>query len=350
MMHYFKLGNHLSDVALAQFFEDFDNMYSIGMGISQILHSLKDTTNNAAMSQVILEIEHKISCGEGFSSAVAQTMKFPKIVPAVIYAGEKTGKLQQALKVLSQYFRQSNDMRGKLFNACVYPAVVFIFLITMMCFVSLHVIPNLRNLLPVDAMNNGSAKWILGASSIVQENWLLIIILPVLFLICAVDFRKTNKNAFECWLYQWPLIGNTIKESEMAFYLLNLSVFLKSGVPLLKAIDDLSRIHASPVSDQFLKCRDYMLGGMPLWEALNKEAFFSSAVIMTLRRGEEMVRIEEYCFNLSEYLAKRVAMNIDRWINLIQPALLTMGGVFLIFIAFAFLVPIYGSLTKIAGG
>jgi type II secretory pathway component PulF len=119
---------------------------------------------------------------------------------------------------------------------------------------------------------------------------------------------------------------------------------------LLRAIEDLYTTSPNPVSRRFLKCRDFMLSGMPFWEAVQKDAFFSSAVIFTLRRGEEMARLDEYSFNLSEYFNKRVAIKVDRSIQLIQPLFLVLGGLFLVMIASAFLVPIYGSLTKIAGG
>ena len=93
-----------------------------------------------------------------------------------------------------------------------------------------------------------------------------------------------------------------------------------------------------------------MFSGMPFWEAVKMDKFFPLVAIFTLHRGEEMARLDEYCFNLSEYFNKRVTMRVEGLIHFIQPMLLAFGGLFLAAIAFAFLVPVYSSLTKIAGG
>jgi type II secretory pathway component PulF len=93
-----------------------------------------------------------------------------------------------------------------------------------------------------------------------------------------------------------------------------------------------------------------MYSGMHFWEAVKKDAFFPLVVVFTLYRGEEMAKLDEYCLNLAEYFNKRVSSKVEALMHFIQPFLLICGGLFLVTIAFAFLIPIYGSLTKIAGG
>jgi type II secretory pathway component PulF len=45
-----------------------------------------------------------------------------------------------------------------------------------------------------------------------------------------------------------------------------------------------------------------------------------------------------------------VSQRMEALVSLIQPGLFVFGGIFLAYIAFSFLIPIYGSLTQIAGG
>ena len=350
LLKFIKPRTKVSTAVLSQFFEDFYNMYLTGMGIPQILQSLKETTKEESFIEVISAIEDKVRQGDALTQAMSGLNVFPWIVPATLHAGERTGKLQQALKVLSQYFRRSGDVQEKLTSALTYPLIVFVLLVAVMMFVGLKVVPQLQNLLPMDAVSHGATRWVLLLSRFLQKNWFFIFLIPVVSVMGLLFYRRNNKESFECWLYQWPVIGSLIKESAMSFYFLNLSVLLKSGVPLLQAISDLNVMCSSQVSRRFLKCRDYMFGGMCFWESVKQDGFFPLFVIFTIRRAEEMAKLDEYCFNLSEYYNKRVGAKVDGLIHLIQPVLLAFGGLFLVLIAVAFLIPIYGSLSKIAGG
>ena len=151
-------------------------------------------------------------------------------------------------------------------------------------------------------------------------------------------------------MHKVPILGILIKESALAMYFFNLSVLLKSGVALMRAIQDLNAVHTSEVGRRVLDCRDYMFGGLSFWESLKTDPFFPSAAVFTLRRGEEMARLDDYCFQLAQYFDRRVCARLDVLAQLVQPALLAMGGLFLATIAFAFLMPIYGGLTRVAGG
>ena len=346
----FKPRHNLSMAVLSQFFEDVHNMHATGMGIPQILYSLKETTKDAGMMGVLSRLEQEARAGNSLTEAMARIGAFPWIVHATLAAGEQTGKLQEAFLVLSKYFRRGRDIQSKLADVLVYPLIVFVFLIAVMFFVGLKVIPQLQNLLPADAMGYGATRWVLAASTLLRAYWFVILMVIAGAAAGIVIYRQKDRQGFDSRLYQWPIAGNIIKELHMAYYFLNLSVLLKSGVPLLKAISDLNAVNSSQVSKHFFKCRDYMFGGMAFWAAVGMDAFFPMVVIFTLRRGEEMARLEEYCVHLAEYFNKRVAARMDGLIHCVGPLLLALGGLFLAVIAFAFLIPIYGSLTKIAGG
>lgn len=340
----------LSSLALAQFFEDFHNMHATGMTISQIVYSLNETSTDEALKRILTDLEHKISEGDSITEAIIRIDAFPWIVPMTIQAGEQSGKLKESLQMLSSYFRRSNDVEGRVLNALIYPAIVFVFLIGVMLFVGLHVVPRLSSLLPSGATTQGATRIVLMLSASLQQYWALVILMPTVFVVCLFLLHRRDKEAFRAWVYQWPFVGKIVKESALANYLLNLSVLLKSGVPLLRAINNINALHSTPISKRFVRCQDYIFGGLSFWEALAKDNFFSSVVVFTLRRGEEMARLDEYCLNLSDYFTKRANTSIDGVVHIIQPVLLALAGLFLVVIAFAFLVPIYGSLSKIAGG
>jgi type II secretory pathway component PulF len=342
LLYQIKPAGPIPSATLAQFFEDLNNMYTTGMPLPQIVSSLKETCRNERMVYTLRKMEERIAEGDSLTQAVSNSGIFPWIVSATLHAGEQSGKLQESFQVLADYFKRSKEIKSKMANALIYPAIVMTLLCAVMLFIGLKVIPQLQNLLPADAVAHGPARLVLALSAFIKDYWYVSVLIPILIAISCRIFRKH--------IYHFPLAGSIAKESDLSYYFLNLSILLKSGIPLMRALSDLNAIYPNDVSRRMLYCRDYMYGGMPFWESVRMDNFFSAVVVFTLRRGEEMARLDEYCSNLADYFNKRVALKMDWLTHLIQPALLLFGALFLVTIAFAFLVPIYGNLTKIAGG
>ncbi len=340
----------LSALTLATFFEDLHNMLSTGMNIGQSFLILKETSRDYVLVTALSEMEHQLGQGKSLSESLANGHIFPWIVAVTLATGERTGRLIEATGTLGQYFRRSFQVQSKMQQALIYPAIVFTVLLAVMFFVSVRVIPQLKNLLPEQALHHQTTAWVLALSFFLQQ-YLWILLAGVVFITGGIYFfRQKYRYRFEQWLYQWPVLGDIFKESALALYLLNLSILLKSGVPLIKAIGDLFALDQAPVAHRFACSRDYMLGGVSFWQAIEQDPFFPLMISSTLRRAEEMTKLEEYCLSLVEFFNKRVSSKVEGLIHTIQPALLVFAGLFLVTIALGFLLPIYGSLTTIAGG
>ena len=340
----------LSAAELSRLFEDMQNMTTAGLGLPQMLIALQETANHKVLLNLFADLEEQVRRGDSFAQALARSGAFPWIAAATIGAGENSGGLQPAFLTLSEYFRRRAEICGKLAEALVYPSIFFAVLMAVMLFIGLRVVPHLQELLPAQAATQPLTQALLVLSAAVQKLWVFILFLPVMIFWGIVVFRQKHRASFERCLYGLPIIGRIVKESDMAQYFLNLSVLLKSGVALLRAVEDLNALDPSEVSRRIFNCREYLFSGMSFWESVKMEGFFPAAAVFTLRRGEELARLDSYCATLSEYYSKQVNMRVDRLLVLVQPLLLLAGGGFLAVVAFAFLVPIYGSLSKIAGG
>jgi type IV pilus assembly protein PilC len=340
----------LSIQSLAVFFEDFSNMLDTGLSVSQVLLILKETSKEEALNNVLLILEDELRQGKSFTEALSGSEVFPWIVSTTLSAGEKTGRLAESMNVLGKYFRSSYQVQAKIQQALIYPAIVFVLLLIVMFFISLKVIPQLKNLLPPEALRNQSTQWILVISSLLQQYiGFFIGFLGLAALGISFSYKK-YRYRFQQGLYRLPILGGILKESALALYLLNLLVLLKSGVSLLKALEDLNVLGQTPVSNHFAACKEYVLGGASFWQAIEQDKFFPIIISSTLRRAEEMVKVEEYCFTLADFFNRQVSSKVDGLLHLVQPALLAVGGIFLVTIASGFLLPIYGSLTTIANG
>jgi type IV pilus assembly protein PilC len=340
----------LSHKVLSQLFMDVHNMFLTGMNVNQMFICLQQTTTDKNLCEVLVQVGDGMRKGESLAKSLEETGQFPWIVHSTINAGERTGRLNSAVLVLAQYFKRSHEMHNKILNASLYPLIVFIFLIGVMTFISCKIVPKLKTLLPPDSLSNPITHGMLILTGFIKTTAPILIFLIVVGGIFLIHYWQKHNSKIEEYSYRIPIFGQIFKESALSLYFLNLSALLKSGVPLIKAIVGMNESSQNCITQRLSTCREYMLGGLSFWEAVEKDPFFPQVIIFTLRRGEESAKIDEYCTQLSEYFNQQVQSRSEQIIHLIQPLLLSFGGLFLILIAFAFLVPIYGSLSKIAGG
>lgn len=340
----------ISTVALGTFFEDLSNMLEAGMSITQTILILKETSREESLIYILPFVEERLRNGQSLTESLQNSKLFPWIVTMTISAGEKTGRLIETTHILGEYFKRIHQIQNKLQQVLIYPSLVLVLLLMVMIFISFRVIPQLKVLLPAQALHNQTTQFILVVSSLLKEYfWILIItfFLGFLFLYFLI---KRYRNFIEEWTYNLPIIGSVLKESALAIYLLNLSILLKSGVSLIKAIEALNVSESTLTSREFLRIREYIIGGTSLSQALEQNKFFPTIISLTLRRAEEMVKVDEYCSSLAEYFHRRVDAKAGGLLHIIQPALLGLGGAFLIIIALGFIVPVYSSLNIIAEG
>ncbi len=340
----------LSTLMMAGLFKDFNNMLEVGMSVPQALLILQETSQDEMMRQMLSNIQISLQQGQSLTETFINTKSFPWIVSVSLSAGERTGKLSQTIDTLGKYFQQSYQVQSKIRQALVYPLIVILVLVSLMLFMSLKVVPQLKNLLPDNALHNPTTQCLLIFSFLIQHYFWFLVLGFVFFIAGVIYLRKSKLIDLENCLYRLPVIGGIIKESSLALYLLNLSVLLKSGVPLLKSIHDLSHLNQTVVAKHFSKVGNYLLGGSSFWQAIAEDQFFPRVIPATFRRAEEMAKIDEYSFSLSEFFQKRINAKIDALMDIIQPILLIVGGLFLVLIAVGFLLPIYGSLSAVAGG
>lgn len=335
---------------LADFFDDFHNMISLGIGFNEILFALKETSTDTVLIDALDATMKRLNKGARLTEALYETDVFPSIVYSSLNAGENSGKLDEVMDKLSKYFKRQAELKGLLVQSSIYPVIVFLLLIGVMLFVSLHVIPKLQSLLPQQALDSFATKLMMAITFIFQRMWMAFLVIPFVAVYFYYQIKKQRTEKFINFFYKIPLIGTLAKDAALSLYFLNLSLLQRSGVSLLNSFNILDKITAQPfISKKFLKCRDYIIGGTSFWQATEKDAFFPVIVNYTIRRGEETGKIDEYLFRLTDFFEKRVKQRIDLLLTLVQPIMLGICAVFLVLVALAFLVPIYGNLSTIAG-
>lgn len=336
---------------LAIFFEDLVNMLKTGIAMNEAVIALMESNTEPVLTKALAQINDDLANGFSLTQAFKRTEVFPELVLSVLKVGEKSGSLEQVLDDLAKYYLREADFVLNLRNAVSYPAIVFSLLIGIMFYVSFKVIPHLQALLPLKENAYFATRLVLSLSRFLKDFWFVCLAFPIGLVFVYSRFKKSQVERIASFYYNIPLVGEVIKDISFSTLFSNLAVLQKNGISI---VDGLTLIHETTsyrfLSQKILKLKELVLSGLSFWQAMEKDSFFPAFVYYAVRKGEEMGSLDEYLESLSKYYFDKVTRRIRVILGFIQPMLLIFCAGILLLIVLAFIIPVYGNLSNIAGG
>lgn len=330
-------------------------MLKAGLSLLESLRTLEDQATGWRFRAILRRLGDAVERGTPLSDALAQ---FPRVFSAfyvnIVRAGEVSGLLAQNLDHLSIQLSKEHELRIKVRSALLYPTVVLTAALIIGFFFAIYVLPQVANLF-------------------VGLKGIKLPFLTVVLLKAANFFRKYTAASFfgilgsvffVVWLLRrrflapfthyvvlrLPLVGFIVKDVNLSRFSLVLGTLLKSGLPIVQAIQVSSDVLDNHYYKKSLaRALRRIQEGEPLSVALAADhALFPKIISRMINVGERSGKLEEVLGFLDEFYALEVDTAMKNLSNTIEPALLIVIGLFAMGLAFAIIIPIYNFIGAIS--
>ena len=237
-----------------------------GLTISDSIQILQDdepSKDGKAVMQVLVDALMK---GETFSQALKGSALFPRYMVHMVEIGEKTGRLVETLKALSEYYDRQVRLAVTIKNSVLYPAILLVLMVAVVLILIVQVLPIFNDVfnrlgtqmspLAITFMNFGS--W-LGSASVVIAAVFGVIFVIILLAWIIPDLRKGISKAFvNIW-------GNRGVFGKLASsrYVFAMTLAMASGLDTAEAIDIAAAVSggSKAVDEKHKKCSELLLAG-----------------------------------------------------------------------------------------
>jgi type II secretory pathway component PulF len=134
-------GNLIASGQLARFTRNFGTLIQSGVPITRALDTTAATLSNLKFRNNIKSLSDNLSKGKKIGQALQETgfEAFPPLVSKMISVGEKTGKLEDTLLYLSEFFEDEIDNSSKNLTTILEP-ILLIVIGLIVAFVALAII------------------------------------------------------------------------------------------------------------------------------------------------------------------------------------------------------------------
>lgn len=339
--------NRVKTKDLMIFTRQFSILLDSKVPLSDSLRTLENQTHKPLLKESIREVFEGVSAGLSLSQAMERhSAIFSDFFINMIRPAEITGRLDQAMSFLADYFEKESIWISRIRNALIYPIAIIVLFLGVSVFMITFVFPQLE---PVFAQSNVPlpliTKIFLGAGDFVSRWWIAVILVAILFIVLIIDYLNSEegKMVADELKIRVPVFGELFKKIYVARFAESISILMRGGIPLVQSIEIAGHSMQNIVYQELLHgVSEGIRRGDTLSALLSAdERYFPPLVGEMVAIGEGSGRIDEVLLKIATLYTKEVDDILDNLIELIQPALIVIIGAFVGLLFASILVPIY---------
>ncbi|CAN5444875.1 type II secretion system F family protein [soil metagenome] len=329
-----------------------EQMTAAGVPILEGLADLRDSTENPRFREVAADLIENIGGGSQLSEAMAHyPLIFDKTFTSLITAGEKSGKLSDVFKSLSDSLKWQDELAAQTKKIIMYPAFVGTIVLGVTFFLMIYLVPQLTGFIKNMGQElPGHTKALIFVSGLFINYWYVALALPPLIWIGTIlllkNSPKARYKADEYKLRIW-FIGPVLHKIILARFVTFFAMMYAAGITILECIRLSEDIVSNQVIERGLKRAGQLIAeGHTVTEAFQSTGIFPPLIVRMLKVGEATGSLDTALRNVSYFYNRDIKEMIERVQALIEPVMTVVLGLLLGWIMMSVLGPIYDTISK----
>lgn len=317
-----------------------------GLHLVRILTALAAEAANKNFRKALEEIRDSITSGSTFADSLGRHPHiFNSLYVSVVRAGEVSGSLPVVLDTLTTYLEKADSLRRKIKGAITYPAVILTVAILIVIIMIMKIVPVFQGVYAkANAVLPLPTRILIGVSDAFRDYFLLVFLGFILAFTVLFAFAQTNvgNHFFAKFRLRMPIFGGLIRKAIMARTCRTLSVLLNAGIPLMEAMETVSRVVGNVIIEEALAAATQrMRDGGTIAETLRQTGHFPGMVTQLVSTGEESGTLPSMLAKAAEYYEQQVDQTVATLSTLIEPLMIVIMGGIAGSIIFALYMPIF---------
>jgi type IV pilus assembly protein PilC len=323
--------NHVKLKDLAVFSRQFATMVNSGLPILKALAILSEQTESKPLAKVVTEVRLDVERGSSLSQALAKHPKvFQNLYVAMIRAGETGGVLDSVLLRLADNMEREVELRQRVKSAMTYPVVVLVMVSMILVAMLLFIVPQFEGIyaslggkLPVPT------RILLWVSEVFRKYWWMWALITAGLVFAFKKYRQTPKGRarIDAIKLKVPVFGGLFHKTALSRFSSTLSILLRSGVPILQALDIVSEtVDNAVISRAVTDVQGSVKEGESIARPLAKHSVFPPMVVQMLAVGEETGAVDTMLEKVGQFYDNEVTATVDALTSLIEPLMIAIIG------------------------
>lgn len=298
------------------------------------------------------ELGQRLDRGELFSEALLKAECFPAHFSGMIRIGEQTGRMEETLEHLADFYDERHRVSKFLRSSLAYPSLILLLVLVVVAVLLMEVLPVFDSVYAsLGSRLTGLSAGLLHVGQVLKKGlpvlWCLLALLAVAaLLICCVPALKTKVKG----LLQ-KLFGDLgiLRQFHNARFARALAMGLGSGLPLQEAVKLAEELlsDAPGAAARCKLCEKLLEEGRPLPEAMEQAGLLSAAAGRLLAVGIRGGNSDQVMENIADRMQEEAAETMERTVSRVEPAMVLLTSALVGVILLSVMLPLMNIMSAI---
>jgi len=347
-------GTGVDTKELVIFTRQFATMIDAGLPLVQCLDILSSRGENKALNAILKDVKDYVEQGGTFSDGLARHPKlFDELFVNLVRAGEMGGILDTILNRLAGYIEKRVKLGRQVRGAMVYPVAIFFVAMIVVVIMLAWVIPSFKGMFAEFGAEDSLpalTQLVIAASEgfISNIHWIVLASAALVFASTWFYRQPAGKHFVHRALLVLPVLGPVIRKVSVARFTRTLGTLLSAGVPILDALDVVSKSAGNVVVEAAIqKTSEKIREGRTMAEPLMETNVFPPMVVQMIGVGEQTGALDTMLNKIAEFYEEEVDIAVAALTSLLEPLMMVFIGGIVGTILISMYLPIFSIAGKV---
>lgn len=346
-------GERLRLKDVIEFTQTLGTLMANGLTLKETLKVASDVFPNSRQQTLFRRIDAEVSKGQSLHRSLEPwASSLPPLYLGLIKIGEKTGDLSGILNQLAEYLQTRKALQDKTGNALAYPAFVLGIAAVGLVLLMTLVFPTLTSI--ISSLNAKAAaayaENLAGFQNLAVGTGAAVVLLAAALAVTV--WRRRSDPGFRVstdrWLLRIPVVGPYLFATFGLNFCFSVETLLAAGYSLEETLEESSGV----VTNRYLRgqiavIRDAVLKGKRLSQAFVETRAFPRSLTGWIAVGEGAHDLGRIFTQLRRYYQQDLDKFHNRFLNLVEPAMILLVGGLLVFLVLTFITPVFTMLGNL---
>ncbi|GHU39336.1 type II secretion system protein F [Clostridia bacterium] len=353
----------LSSSDLSIFCLQLSLILKAGIPLNEGLTTLGDRNNKlveskhrigGGLGRAIDSMSDLVELGEPLASAMRKTGAFPDYVVNMVDIGEGTGKLDNVLESLGDYYERDAHMKSKIRSSMMYPIFLFVIMSVVIVLLVSRVFPIFDDMLKSMGGSLSDAEQAVSAftNSLVAGEYTMYIILGlavIAILIALLAKTKPGKKALNSFVTSFPLTKEINKKIAASRFANAMAMTLSSGMDFNAAMRmAVNLVDNNLYKKKFSACLEEIEAGGSFSKSLAKTNVFSAMYVKFIEIGQKTGNVDSVMKKISDICDGEADTSLTNATSFIEPLLVGILSIIIGVILISVMIPLVQVMSNIA--
>ena len=331
---------------LIMFSRELATLLSSGVTLIKSLDILCKQIESQVLLRTVEQIKKDVEGGYTFQNALKKHSKiFSEFWFHLVETGEASGHLPASLDQLSAYMEEGAALRKKITSAMVYPAILICVAAGAIAIFLLKIIPIFSEIFKGFNVELPVLTQMVISASVIARRYFLITVgggVGLFFILKKYVSTETGRRQFDTIKLRLPMVGSLMREISTERFASSLSTLVKSGVPILHALEITEKTAGNKLMEDALReVKTSVRDGKGMAQTMGNSELFSPLVVQMIGVGEEIGELGKMLDRVASFYKERVDTFVTRLTAMFEPLVLVFMGLVVGVLVVAMFMPIF---------